>query len=117
MWFVSSALPILRTSSPCPRNAEADVRATTCRVGICANQLDSSSVRPSQNDWSDFSAVMSMNGSTTIELAVAPTNLAVEDFFHINAPTRMSAIIIAPPRTNGSRDCLGEGGAAATAGD
>src|ERR1700740_1260834 len=79
-------------------------------VGIWASQLDSSSVRPSQNDWSDFASVISMNGNTTIELADAAVSLSVEDLFQISAPASITARISAPPKSNGNLFGLRGGG-------
>src|ERR1700730_18948962 len=48
---------------------------------MCESQLDASSVRPSQNAWSAFSAVKSMKGSTTMEAAFSAARLNVGNRF------------------------------------
>ncbi len=57
---------IWRTSLSLPLKAKAEVRATTRSVGMCASQLDSSSVSPSASDCSLCATLMSTSGSTTI---------------------------------------------------
>ena len=61
-----SVAAILRTSMFLPLNANAEVRATTRSVGMCASQFESSSVRPSHKACSLWSTLMSTSGRTTM---------------------------------------------------
>ena len=73
-----SCRAISRTSVFVPLKANAEVRATTRRVGMCASQLDSSSVRPSHSACSFWSTLMSTSGSTTIVGSFSGVRFALE---------------------------------------
>src|SRR5450432_1050781 len=64
-----NAWPISATVTARPRNENEEVRAVTLSSGICASKSISSSDRPSEKySWSFFSLI-SVNGSTAIDLS------------------------------------------------
>ena len=69
---------MLRTSVFLPLNANAEVRATTRSVGMCASQFDNSSVRPSHSACSFWSTLMSTSGSTTMVGQVSSAGIDLE---------------------------------------